>query len=254
MLSVMPEYCLAASTALYAEPSAGPSVDAFMASACAWPSGVEGSARSSAAWASAMLLTEVSSGPDRASMPVIWPKRLMKVRRVGSPLSQASSSADSPASKSLRSRSFISSSSLSDCRSIGSSSRRGLAFARPRIRVGRRQPIARPCPSSMGEARPEILNFSAPGVACQHGPVDHAARLAPLLHIEHGAHVGGAVAGKTLVGPAERVRRQDDVVEFQDRVVRIGRLLLQHVEAGAGDAPFLQHFRERLLVDDGAAR
>jgi len=45
-----------------------------------------------------------------ASMPVICPKRLIKVRRVGSPFSQASTSAARPAWKSRRSRSFMSSS------------------------------------------------------------------------------------------------------------------------------------------------
>ena len=33
-----------------------------------------------------------SSGPETASMPVIWPKRVMKVRRVVSPRSKASTS------------------------------------------------------------------------------------------------------------------------------------------------------------------
>ena len=45
-----------------------------------------------AAWASAQELTEVSSAPDSGSMPTIWPKRVMKVRRVGSPRSKESTS------------------------------------------------------------------------------------------------------------------------------------------------------------------
>ena len=97
MLSVTPEYCLAASVARKAEPSAGPSVDAFSASACAWPSGEAGSASSSFCWAMAQSVMLASSGPETASMPVIWPKRVMKVRRVVSPRSKASTSASRPA-------------------------------------------------------------------------------------------------------------------------------------------------------------
>ena len=60
--------------------------------------------------------------------------------------------------------------------------------------------------------------------------------IAAVLNVEHGLDVGGAVAGETLVRPAQRVRRQDDVVELQDRIVGIGRLLFEDVEPGAGDA------------------
>ena len=50
-----------------------------------------------------------SAPPDRASMPVACPNLLMKVRRVGSPRSQASTSAARPASKSrfVRDRSLL---------------------------------------------------------------------------------------------------------------------------------------------------
>src|SRR5271170_1514682 len=50
------------------------------------------------------------------------------------------------------------------------------------------------------------------------------------------------------------MRRQDHVVELKDRVRWVGRLLLQHVQPGAGDAAFLQRLRERLLIDDRTAR
>ena len=104
---VTPANCLAASAARKAEPSFGPSVEAAKAAACAWPSGVLGSANSPSACASAIELTEPSSAPDSGIIPSIWPKRLMKVRRVGSPRSSASTSADKPAQKSRFSRSFI---------------------------------------------------------------------------------------------------------------------------------------------------
>jgi hypothetical protein len=97
MFSVTPECALAASTARKAEPSAGPSIDAFMAAACAWPSGEAASASSSFCCASAQSVIMARIGPDAASMPVIWPKRVMKVRRVVSPRIKASTSASRPA-------------------------------------------------------------------------------------------------------------------------------------------------------------
>jgi hypothetical protein len=84
--------------------------------------------------------------------------------------------------------------------------------------------------------RSELGHSLLPLVRHQHALVDHEARLAAVLDIEHGAHVGRAVAREALVGPTKRVGRQDHVVQLQDRIVRIGRLLLQHVEPGAGDA------------------
>jgi hypothetical protein len=75
-----------------------------------------------------------------------------------------------------------------------------------------------------------------------------------VLNIEDGANIGAAIAGETLVSPAQRVRRQNDIVELQNRVARIGRLLLEHVEPGPCDTPFLEHFSQRLLIDDRPAR
>src|SRR5882757_335546 len=68
-----------------------------------------------------------------------------------------------------------------------------------------------------------------PSLARQHGLVDDDARLAPVLDVEHCLYVGGAVARETLVGPAQGVRRQDDVVELKERIARIGRLLLENI-------------------------
>ena len=47
--------------------------------------------------------------------------------------------------------------------------------------------------------------------------------------------------------------RDDDVVELQDRIVRIDRLLLEDVQPGPGDAPVAQRLIERVLVDERAA-
>jgi enoyl-CoA hydratase/carnithine racemase len=56
-----------------------------------------------------------------------------------------------------------------------------------------------------------------------------------------------------LPGRAADVRRQDDVVE-REQLARHMRLVLEHVEPGAGDRPVAQRLDERLLVDDRAAR
>ena len=56
------------------------------------------------------------------------------------------------------------------------------------------------------------------------------------MHLQHRPDIGGPVAGEALVGPAQRMRRHDDIVELEDRLVGGQRLDLEHVEPGAGDA------------------
>src|SRR3954447_10384663 len=101
VLRVAPLYFLAAWTARKAELLAGPSVEAFMAVACACPSGVDGSARSTAASAARL----VSSPGTAARPPPSQASRPRNSRRDVSPRTQASTSSDSPASSSRRSRS-----------------------------------------------------------------------------------------------------------------------------------------------------
>src|SRR4051794_17077512 len=82
---------------------------------------------------------------------------------------------------------------------------------------------------------------------------DVARRLAARV----GGHRGEGRAGdaaEALVGPAQRVRRDDDVVELEERVVGGRRLLLEDVDRGAGDGPVDERPMQRLLVDDRAAR
>ena len=58
--------------------------------------------------------------------------------------------------------------------------------------------------------------------------------------------VGATVAREALVGPAQRVRRHDDIVELPAADRRdLGRFHLEHVEAGAGDSAGLQRRGER---------
>ena len=50
------------------------------------------------------------------------------------------------------------------------------------------------------------------------------------------------------------MRRQDQPVAFEQRIVGLGRLVDLHVERGALDATAVQSLDQRLLVDDAAAR
>ena|SRR5580693_3051697 len=56
-----------------------------------------------------------------------------------------------------------------------------------------------------------------------------------------------------LARDAGDVRGGNEARQGQERVVLRGRLLIQDVERGAGDAVRVQHVVERLLVDDAAA-
>src|ERR1700677_2788583 len=128
----------------------------------------------------------------------------------------------------------------------GVAGRRDQEFA-----AAHRDPVTSP---SLAEAPRQRLHPHLPRGRFQHRAIDDGAWRAPLLYVEHRPNVGGAVAGEALVGPAQRMRGENDVVELQDRIVGVGRLLLQNVEPGAGDAAFLQSLGQRLLVDDRAAR
>ena len=50
------------------------------------------------------------------------------------------------------------------------------------------------------------------------------------------------------------VRAEDHVLEREQRMVLGRRLLVEHVQAGAGDFPRGQGVVQRRLVDDAAAR
>ena len=56
-----------------------------------------------------------------------------------------------------------------------------------------------------------------------------------------------------LVGISAEVRREDHVVEREQRFIRRGRLRGEHVERRAGDLVILERFVQRSLVDHGAA-
>src|SRR5262245_33434944 len=156
----------------------------------------------------------------------------MNSRRVGSPLSQASTSALSPASKSRLSRSF-----MMQVSSLVSLLLQSLRFLR---RSGK--PLLVSVETRL-EAR-IVDDF----------PVHDASRHASLLNIEHRLHVGSAIAGKALIGPAQGMWGQYDVVELENGIIRRRGLGFKYVESSTCNPPLGKNLGERFLIDDGAAR
>ena len=179
-----------------------------------------------------------------ASMPVIWPNRLMKSRRVGSPRSQASTSAGE-AGFEITSFAIVHVLLLPCCRllvvvrHLAGAPSRALCQSRlpPSSDVTRPSAATQPSRRLFAEARAEIRQSRFQTCVRQHVAVDDAARLAAVLDVEHRLDVGRAVAGEALVGPAQRVRREDDVVERagSDRR-RPAAPVSSTSSAGAGDA------------------
>ncbi len=48
-----------------------------------------------------------------------------------------------------------------------------------------------------------------------------------MLDIQHRLYVSRSDHGEVLIGPTQSVRRQDDVVESENGIARVGRLLLE---------------------------
>src|SRR5437660_1005879 len=74
-----------------------------------------------------------------------------------------------------------------------------------------------------------------------------------------GLDVVDQLVGERLHGFAARPRdmRRDDEVgqpQFEEGIALARRLCREHVEAGAAKRPMLQRLRQRLLVDEAAAR
>jgi hypothetical protein len=93
--------------------------------------------------------------------------------------------------------------------------------------------------SDFAALRPDIRGV-LPQLACEPGTVDHLpvddAEWDPApLNVQNRSDIGGAVAGKALVRLAQRMRRQDDIVELQQRVVGAGRFELENIQSRPGD-------------------
>src|SRR5688572_7237365 len=74
------------------------------------------------------------------------------------------------------------------------------------------------------------------------------------VHRHDRADRGARDVAEQLVGPAQRVRADHDVVELEDRVVGGRGLFLEHIQTGAGDAPRGECLVQCLFVHHRAAR
>jgi len=61
-----------------------------------------------------------------------------------------------------------------------------------------------------------------------------------MLDVKNCANIGGPVAGEALVRPAKGVRSEDDIIELENGVVGVRRLLFEHIEPRAGDTALLE--------------
>src|SRR5260370_39458532 len=107
---------------------------------------------------------------------------------------------------------------------------------------------------STGEWAAVLLQFASEIRLFEYCAIDNTAWGSPVLNVEHSPDIGCAVSGEALIGPAKSVRRHDDVVEREKRIGRIGRFLVEHIEARASDPPACQNIPERLLIDHWSAR
>src|ERR1700751_1021832 len=71
-----------------------------------------------------------------------------------------------------------------------------------------------------------------------------------MLDIENCANVGGSVASEALVSPAKRMRSEDHIVEFENGIISVWRLLFEHIKPSGGDPASRKGPGQRLLIDD----
>ena len=79
-------------------------------------------------------------------------------------------------------------------------------------------------------------------------------RLAAVRKVHRRLECALAEQAHAFVGMADRMRGDDHVVHFQQRIVGRNRLLLEHIDGGPGDAMVLQCIDECRFHDDRAAR
>jgi hypothetical protein len=99
-----------------------------------------------------------------------------------------------------------------------------------------------------------FLQFASETRLFEHRAINNTARVSSVLNVEHGPDIGCTIPSEALIGPAKCVRRHDYIVERKERIIRIGRFLLEHIEGRTGDPPARQNVRERLLINDWSAR
>src|SRR5258708_5624153 len=107
---------------------------------------------------------------------------------------------------------------------------------------------------SIGELAAVLLQFAPEIRLFEYRAIDDTAWDSPVPNVEHSPDIGCTVSGEALIGPAECVRRHDDVVEREKRIGRIGRFLLAHIEGRDGDPPACPNVRDSLVIYDESAR
>src|SRR5215472_16325258 len=95
--------------------------------------------------------------------------------------------------------------------------------------------------------------FLPRGGLFQNGAINYIARLLAPQYGQHRADGGLSHEAKTLIGPAQRMRSRDHIVESEQRIIGRDRLCLEYVQRGATDAVFLESAVVRGLVDNGSA-
>ena len=78
-------------------------------------------------------------------------------------------------------------------------------------------------------------------------------RLAAVRKVHRRLECALAEQAHAFVGMADRMRGDDHVVHFQQRIVGRNRLLLEHIDGGAGDAVVLQRIDQRRFHDHRSA-
>src|SRR5262249_41170970 len=82
-----------------------------------------------------------------------------------------------------------------------------------------------------------FLPFALATRLFEHRATDYPAWDLSVLNVEHSPDVGCTISSEALIGPAKCMRRHDDIVEREERIGRIGRFLLEHIEGRASDPP-----------------
>jgi uncharacterized protein (TIGR03067 family) len=103
-------------------------------------------------------------------------------------------------------------------------------------------------------ARGDVPQFFLERGIVENVTVYHMRRRASLGQVTDALASTHAVAMEALVGPAQGVWSDDDIVELQDRIVRVHRFLLEDIQAGPLNTTVAQGMSQRLLIDDRPAR
>src|SRR6478609_3810712 len=92
-----------------------------------------------------------------------------------------------------------------------------------------------------------------PNRAVEHGAIDDPGRDLAAAQFEHCLHISRADALEHLVCPAQGMRGDNDIVEFENGVVGMRRLRIKDVKSRAGNAALLKDIGQGSLVDHWAA-